>query len=151
MAAWIGLGSAEGVQPANGTPMRPSVESVVRWQTKANMDITLEHPPSTKIHSSEKEKERRVRRERDQRGMGKKTINKKQEKILSYSSSVGWCYDRCETVCLYVSYKYGRTRIMYMYFSPPFPSWTWSIKLKNRWSGSCTTWHKNSRCCPLAN
>lgn len=117
MAAWIGLGSAEGVQPANGTPMRPSVESVVRWQTKANMDITLEHPPSTKIHSSEKEKERRVRRERDQRGMKKKTINKKQEKNLSYSSSVGWCCDRCETVCLYVQVRTYKNNVHVLFSS----------------------------------
>lgn len=48
MTAWIGLGSAESVQPANGTPMLPTVETVVRWQTKANMDITLEQPIHTK-------------------------------------------------------------------------------------------------------
>ena len=95
MTAWIGLGSAEGVQPANGTPMRSRLWSqLCVGKRKANMDITLEHPIHTKTQSSEKENERRERERERERERGNETnedgkTKKNQEKVIRCSGSVG--------------------------------------------------------------
>lgn len=88
MTAWIGLGSAEGVQPANGTTMLPTVETVVRWQTKANMDnhpktpyfFTRKPPPvfgKRKRDHDEIERERRKSPKREMEKQKTKTTTKK--------------------------------------------------------------------------
>lgn len=60
MIAWIGLGSAEGVQPANGTTILPTVEtSCVRWQTKANMVNHPKTPYFTRKSPSLRKKKKR--------------------------------------------------------------------------------------------
>ncbi len=99
MTAWIGLGSAEGVQPANGTPMLPTVETVVRWQTKANMDITLEHPIPPYSHENPS---LRKKKKRDEREGGRPREMEKQKKNRKKSYKVfglGWddaMIDGCE-------------------------------------------------------
>lgn len=80
MAAWIGLGSAEGVQPANGMPTRPTVESVVRWQTKANMDIHPRTPHPRKPTLRKKKKERQTR-ENETKGDEKTNYNNIKNRI----------------------------------------------------------------------
>lgn len=141
MTDWIGLGSAEGVQPANGTPMLPTVETVVRWQTKANMDITLEHPIHTKTPVFGKRKRKREMREKEESKGDGKTKKKPGKNYKVFG--LGWGHAMID-VSIVPTELYIHTFLLLFFLS----SRTGSI-IKNRWSGSCITWHKNSRCCPL--
>lgn len=105
------------------------------------------HPrtPHPRKPTLRKKKKKRDKRERDQRGL-KKQIKKNRKKIYKLFRLGGMMVVIDVSMICTIMYIGQEHTFLFLFF--PFMV-NLIDKIKNRWSGSCTTWHKNSRCCPL--